>query len=116
MRPRLYIIKRLDTHRIPRDKQAMPDGVPKSEGEHAPKSGEALLAPWRIGFEHDFSVGVADETCAGSFKFAVDFAEAIDFAVVDNPVASLGILHRLVPQGGEVKDRQSAAPQADLSL
>src|SRR5690242_3940981 len=97
MRSRLYIIKRLDTHRIPRDKQAMPDGIPKSKGEHAAKSGEALLAPSGIGFEHDFSVGVADETCAGSLKFAAEITEVIDFAVVDNPAASLGILHWLVP-------------------
>src|ERR1051326_2735850 len=106
MRTRLNIIKRLNTHRIARDEQTMPCGVPESEGEHATKSGEALLAPSGIGFEHDFSIGVADETCAGSLKFVADFAEVIDFAVVDNPVASLGILHRLVSQGGEVKNRQ----------
>src|SRR5689334_5063725 len=116
MRTRLNIIKRFNTHRIARDEQTMPCGVPDSESEHAAKSSEALLAPARISFEHDFGIGVAGETCPGAFKFAADFAEVIDFAVVDNPVASLGILHRLVPQRRQVKDRQSAAPQADLSL
>src|SRR5579864_1592952 len=116
MRSRLYIIKRLDTHRIARDKQAMPSGVPETESKHAAKSGEALFAPACVSLEHDFGIRVADQTCAGSFKFAAEFTEVIDLAVVDNPVASFGILHWLVPQRGEVENRQAAVPQTDLSL
>ena len=110
----LRIVQRLDAHRIARDEQAMAAGVPQGEGKHAAELCQAIFSPARIGFQQDFSIGVADKTCAGFLEFVPNVAEVVDLAVVDDPVAGFGIVHGLVSQRREIKNRQPAVAQADF--
>ena len=115
IRTGLSIVERLDAHGIAGDEQAVPARVPEGKGKHAAELRQALLAPTCIGFQHNFGVGVADETCAGLFEFVADVAEVVDLAVVDDPVAGLGIMHGLVGQRGEIENRQAPVAQADFN-
>jgi hypothetical protein len=42
--------------------------------------------------------------------------EIVDFSVKDQPIACLGVVHRLVPGRREIKDGQPSASQPDALL
>src|SRR3954451_1974498 len=57
---------------------------------------------------------MADETSAAGFEFLADFAEVVDLAVVNDPVARLGIVHGLMAERREVKNGEAPVAQTDL--
>src|SRR5256885_755845 len=59
---------------------------------------------------------MTDEAGSSLFQFLANVAEVIDLTVVDDPVAALQIVHRLVAERREVENRQSPAAQANLNF
>src|SRR3954468_6869110 len=57
---------------------------------------------------------MADETSSAGFEFLSNFAEVINLAVVDDPVASLGVVHRLMAERREIKNGETAVAETDL--
>ena len=102
---RLVIVQRLDSHGISRQKKPLSYYVPEGKCEHAAQPRQARLAPHAISGQNHFSVGMTLELDAGPFEFLSKFAEVVDLAVEDDPVAADRILHRLVPERREVENR-----------
>src|SRR5260370_330837 len=49
-----------------------------------------------------------------ALQFLANLAEVINLAVVDNPVSTLRVLHRLMTEGREVENRETPMAQADF--
>jgi hypothetical protein len=58
---------------------------------------------------------VADEACPESGKLFANIAKVVDLAVIDNPVAGFSVLHRLMSEGGQIKDRETPVAQTNLN-
>src|ERR1039458_2227274 len=54
------------------------------------------------------------ELDGGGFEFLPQFAEVVDLAVKNDPVAGDRILHGLMPEQREIENRQSPVTQANL--
>src|SRR5207249_4070063 len=82
-------------------------------------SGEAIkagLPPLPVSFEEHLGIAVGAKPMSEFLQFGADFLEIVDFAVKDQPIARLSVIHGHVPRGREVKDSQPPAPHADASL
>src|SRR5450432_443853 len=106
IRTRLRVVERLDAHGITGHEQPVVMRIPEGEGEHPAKLCETLLAPARICLQKILGIGVAHKIRAYLLEFLADFAEVVDLAVVNNPVASLGIMHWLMAKGRKIKNRK----------
>ena len=101
----IAVMQRLDAEAVARQKQPPLAGIPDGEGPHAVETKLALLAPLGIGSQDDLAVGVGDEAVTETAEFLAQFNVVVDLAVIGQPVAPLGIGHRLPGPFGEVKDR-----------
>ena len=79
-----------------------------------PSRVQAALAPNTICRQNHFCVRVTLEPNARRFELSAQLPEVIDFSVIDDPIASHRVLHRLVAKRREIDDRQSAMAKADL--
>jgi len=68
------------------------------EASQRAKACQARLSPHAIGGEDDFCIGLSFEIGAGGFELFAEFAEVVDLAVEDDPIARDRILHGLVPE------------------
>src|SRR4029077_883110 len=93
----------------------MPARVPDRKRKHAAKFPQARLAPTRISLEHDFSIRVTDEISASLLKFFSNVTKVVNLPVVYDPVAALGIVHRLMCQRRKIQNRQTPVPKSDLN-
>ena len=81
-------------------------GVPDGEGPHAIEAELTILPPLCIGGEDDLAVRAGDETVAEAAQLLAQLDVVVNFAVVGQPVTSLGIGHRLPGSFGEIDDSQ----------
>ena len=88
--------------------------IPDGEGKHATQFFQAAFTPAAIRFQQDFGIGIAFEADPFCFQFSANFAKVINLAVVDNPIARSGILHRLMAKHGKIKNRQTTIAQANF--
>ena len=109
------IVKWLDAHGVTRHKQLVLHSVPNGEGEHPTQLRKAAFTPLRISLQKNFGVRVANELRPCSFQFVTNVTEVVDLAVVDNPVPGLRVVHGLVCEGRQIKNGQTAVPQANLN-
>ena len=100
----IAVMQRLDAEAVARQEQPTLSGIPDGEGPHAIEAQLALLSPLRIGGEDDLAVGVGDETVAEATQLLAQLEIVVDLAVIGQPVAPLGIGHRLAGPFGEVED------------
>src|SRR5208337_180706 len=75
---------------------------------------QASLAPHAISGKNHFGIGMTLELDAGGFELLPKFAEVVNLAVEDDPVAGDRILHGLMPERRKVENRQSPVAQADF--
>ena len=80
--------------------------IPYDEGEHADEPVERRLAPLRVGSQQHLGIGVGAETVPGRLKLVAQLEVVVDLAVVDDPVAAVGVGHRLLRRVGEVDDAE----------
>ena len=102
------VVQRLNSHGIARQEQPLSRRVPEGKRKHAAQPRQARLAPHTISGQDYFRIGVTFELGTGGFEFLAKFAEVVDLAVEDDPVAGDRILHGLMPKRREVENRQSA--------
>lgn len=93
----------------------MLSSIPESKGEHSAEFLQALFTPCAVRFQHDFGIGVADECTSATFEFLAHIAEVVNLTVVDDPVSSVGIVHRLVSERRQIKNGQASVPQAHFN-
>ena len=106
----LRVVERLDAEAIAGAEQGLRFLVPEREGEHAAEVLHAIGAPFAVGAQDDFGVGLGAELLA-----ADDVAQlkiVVDFAVEGEPIAGF-IGHRLVA-GREIDDAQTAMGEPDM--
>ena len=102
------VVQRLDSHGIARQEQPLSRRVPEGKRKHAAQPRQAGLSPHAISSQDYFGVGMTFELDAGGFEFLAKFAEVVDLAVEDDPVAGDRILHGLMPERREIENRQSS--------
>jgi len=84
--------------------------VPQREGEHAAEMRQAALAPFLIGVNEHFGVGMGAEAVAATFERGAQMREIVDFAVEDDAHRAVFVEHRLVA-AGEINNAQPAHAQ-----
>ena len=107
------VIERLDAQGIARKKYGGCTAVASlgqfdhGKGKHAAEFCGAIFAPLLVGVDDYFGVRARAKLVAGSFQLLAQFAEIINFAVVDN-----GERAGLVPNGlgatGKINDAETA--------
>ena len=93
----------------------MPPRIPNGKSKHAAQLVKTMLTPTAVSFEQHFGIGMAAEFYPLPFQSLANLAEVVDFAVVDDPVPGLGILHGLVAQRRQIEDGKAPAAQADFN-
>src|SRR5579885_3252778 len=116
MRTDLCVVQRLYAHRIAGNKQSTRARVPNGKCKDSPEFSDGAFAPTGIRLQQYLSIRMAPERLAQSFDFSTNLPEVVDFAVVDDPISSIGIVHRLMPQGGQVENCETTVAQPDLGL
>ena len=117
---RAGIIERLDSQavaskenaRVPRAVPLCAGGtrIPYGEGKHAAKFADTLLAPFFIGMDDNFGVGVRAEFVPEAFEALAQLPEIIDFTVEDNSNIADFVENGLVA-AGKIDDAEAAHPQ-----
>lgn len=64
--------------------------------------------------QQHFCVGMTDEALPGLLEFAAYVAKVVNLAVVDDPIARLRVMHRLMCQRRKIQNREPAVAQADF--
>jgi hypothetical protein len=67
-----------------------------------------------IGFQENFGIALGGESDAAFLELSPNLSKVVNFSVVDDPVAGLRIVHRLMPKSRKVEDREPAVSQSDL--
>src|SRR5467141_2135187 len=111
------IIERLDAQSIARDENsrvargipgsAGSTSVPNGEGEHPAEFAEALFAPFLVGVNDDFGVGMGAKRMAASFERATQLPEIVDLAVEDDGDV-VGFVEYGLVTAGKVNDTEAA--------
>ena len=97
------------------EKQKLLLVVIKRDGKHAVEMREAIGAPFRIGREQDFGVGLGGELMSLRFQLIAKVEVVVDFPVEHHAQAIALVVHRLMPAGRQVDDGEPALRQSDVS-
>ena len=85
-----------------------------AKSKHSAQLAETLLVPSTISLQQHFGIGSAYKPHAFALQARSEFAEIVNFAVVDDPVAGFSILHGLMALRRKIENRQPPAAQADF--
>ena len=104
-------IERLDAERVACGKDRLLGCVPYNEGEHADETAEGGRAPLRQRSEQHLGIGLAAEEMSGRLELVAQLDVVVDLTIVDDPVALIGIGHRLPGRVGQVDDAEPPMAQ-----
>src|SRR5687767_5737870 len=76
------VVERLDAIAIARSEQSIVALVPDGEGEHPVEATHASRAPFLIGLEHHFRVGLRMEAVPARLELDAEIREVVDLAVI----------------------------------
>ena len=110
--PVLIYVERLLAELIAGQHQPAAGMIPQSEGEHAAQPRHAIRAPFDIGIEQHFGVGLGAEAMALSFELLAQQFEIVDLAVEDERDAR-ALMHHGLDARRQIDDRQAPMRQAD---
>src|SRR5258708_11427298 len=109
----MKIIERFFTKPVAGQEQCPGVRVPDGKGEHAAEVVQASCAPFTVSLEDYLGVRVAVEADAMGFQFRANFSKIVDLTVVDDPVPSITVLHRLVAGEREIEDGETPIAEKD---
>src|SRR5579871_1100570 len=110
---KLSVVKRLHTKAVAGTEKKLFAAIPKSKCPHSVKTLKTVPPPDSIRVENNFRVGVGAKFTTGVFEFTAELFVVVDFAVVGDREIAVGGLHRLIPGGGNVQDREAAIAEAN---
>jgi hypothetical protein len=104
--------QRLDAERVAGAERRLGLAVPDDEREHAAQPRDDVLAPQVVPGDDRLGVTLRGERGAGGGELLAQFEVVVDLAVEHDPVAPIGVGHRLVAVL-DVDERQPVEPEDD---
>src|SRR5207302_444781 len=107
------IVQRFYSERIAGQKQLPLQCIQNCESKHPLKPEEALFAPSFVRPEQNLGVARGNKAVSLRFEFSPKFAVIVNFPVIDQNVAALGVHQGLVSRVREIEDCEARSAQSD---
>ena len=107
----LRVVQRLDAESIASEEELVPLRIPDREGEDAVQPLQHRPAVLAVGREQHFRIALGTEAGPVALEICTELLEVVELAVVDDPVPSVRVRHRLSSTFGQVDDREPPVTQ-----
>ena len=101
----------MDAESIASEEELVPLRIPDREGEDAVQPLQHRPAVLAVGREQHFRIALGTEAGPVALEICTELLEVVELAVVDDPVPSVRIRHRLSSTFGQVDDREPPVTQ-----
>src|SRR6266567_3229055 len=109
----MRVIKRLNSHPIPHERQHPVSLVPNRKRKHPVQPRQTIHAPLGPCRQQDFRVRLGSEMVAFGFELLAQFAIVVDLAVQRYYKTAISGEHRLMARNARVDDRQAAMTETN---
>src|SRR5437870_2541600 len=109
----MRVIKRLNSHPIPHERQRPLSLVPNRKRKHPIEPWQTIHAPFRPCGQQDFRVRLGSEIVAFGCELRAQFAIVVDLAVQRDYKTAISRQHRLMARTARVDDRQAAMTETN---